>query len=374
MTANDRRIPTDQPETARASDDPKVRQLETDLADLRAQLADKDRQLVKIETNTAAPVTTITPAMSLEALAARHEFIGHVVSKFFKKGLHYGEPFPNSKDLMLYRTGAEWIASSFGVRAKFTELEAFKDRAATPPAVSYKFRCELILISTGQIVGDAIGECTTDEDKYKYRQATYKCPSCGQETIYKSTYGEGGWYCNVKKGGCGAKYGKQDAEIMHQPKPGRSLNMETLGLAHTVSTMAQKRAFVLAVRAAFGLTAYFKYYEDVDDIDTEEAPRVINGSATPVEPPADPVAPSIPVQADTFSVDDTLFVGGDIKALNAYMLEKYPDLEGKVNHAANRVQQSFGVKGWPELIKMNVTHRAIVEAVDKHMAEKAALA
>lgn len=258
------------------SQDQTIQSMQIELAELRAIVARKleeSKGLIVME----PPISQVEPTMSIEALHQRDDFIKHVIGSFFVEDIHYGVPFPNSKDKMLKKAGAEWFASGFGVRPAYVELDAIVVPGEAP-RVFYRYRCDLVFVRTGQIVGSAEGICSSDEDKYKYRHQNYTCPSCHQETIMKSTFGAGGWYCNAKKGGCGAKYSKGEASIENQPKPGRVLNTEVAGLAHTISAMAQKRAFVLALRGAFGLSAYIKYFEGIDDVGDDD-----NGNGMTVE-------------------------------------------------------------------------------------------
>jgi predicted RNA-binding Zn-ribbon protein involved in translation (DUF1610 family) len=252
-----------------------------EVLDLRAQVralqADQEQRTIAV----VESADQITPTMTLEAMQTRDIFIQNVINNFFKEGLHFGVPFPGAKGpdgkpiRMLYKVGAEWFASGFGVRPEYVEIEAVKQRGDTP-LVLYRYRCNLVYFKTGQIVGSAEGVCSSDEEKYKYRLSNYKCPSCGQETIMRgrAEWG-GGWYCNKNKGGCGAKYERGSVEIENQPKPGRTLNPDLFGLEHTISAMAQKRAFVLAVRGTFGLGAYIQYFEGLDDeVIEEEVPSM----------------------------------------------------------------------------------------------------
>jgi len=257
-----------------------------EIVELRARLREMEdreqsRALVPVE-----HIASAAPVLTLDALRERQKFLESVVFGFFKKGIHYGEPFPNSKDTMLYKMGAEWIASSFGCRPDYDPLDQVVERGAAP-FVHYRYRCNLRSIHTDQIVGSAVGQCNSEEDKYKYRAANYKCPSCGKEAIMASKWG--GWYCNAKKDGCGTKYPKGEASIENQPTPGRTLNTEVVGLAHTIDAIAQKRAFVLAVREAFGLSSIFKYFESLDEPENGGPAVIIDGKVVQKAPAFTPV-------------------------------------------------------------------------------------
>jgi hypothetical protein len=164
-----------------------IQSMQIELAELRNLFA-RQRTVDKVPMVVESPISQVEPTMSIEALRERDDFIKQVISHFFVEDIHYGVPFPNSKDKMLKKAGAEWFASGFGVRPSYVELDAIVETSETP-RVFYRYRCDLVFVRTGQIVGSAEGICSSDEDKYKYRHQNYTCPTCHQETIMKSTYG-----------------------------------------------------------------------------------------------------------------------------------------------------------------------------------------
>lgn len=232
------------------------------------------RQSTALTVPAEKPIAWAEPVMSIEALKARDEYNKSVIANFFVEGIHFGFPFPGSKDRMLYKAGAEWFGSAFGVRPNYTPLDEIVETGETP-RVFYRYRCDLVSIRTGQVVGQAEGICSSEEKAYKYRSTNLTCPTCGKDTIRRGAqqYG-GGWYCNKKDSGCGENFKAGDKAIEDQL--GKKLNPEVLGEAHNILSKAIKRAYVLALRVAFGLDAYIKYYEDVDEL----SDFVINGTAT----------------------------------------------------------------------------------------------
>ena len=270
------------------SQDQTIQSMQIELAELRAQVARQTEESKALAVVSSEPLAAMAlPVMSIQELKDRDAFIKQVINEFFEEGVHYGVPFPNAKDKdgkpikMLYKVGAEWFASAFGLRSDYTALESIVDRG-DKPFVFYRYRCNLVNVRTGQIMGNAEGNCTSEEEKYKYQQARYKCPSCNKETIIKDNYAKDetkeGWVCYRKNGGCGAKYGKLEASITTQPKPGKQPDPEVVGKSHTIESMAAKRAFVAAVRSTFGLSAYIKYFEGIDDVGDDD-----NGNGMTVE-------------------------------------------------------------------------------------------
>lgn len=323
---NTRRIGTDPVPASEAEDfSPAAREKIRELVEARDVAIFERNQAQKSTALMVPPVAELVPVMTIDNLKARETFIDATIHEFFDDGVHYGVAFPGSKDLMLYKAGAEWFGSAFGVRPDYAQLDGTVDREAG--FVWYRYRCDLILVGTGQIVGSAVGQCSSDEDKYKYRIGAYVCPSCGLETIRKGSakFG-GGWYCNRKEGGCGAKYDSNAAEILHQPKPGRVLNPEVLGLSHTIDAMAQKRAFVMAIRTAFGLTCKFKFYEDVEEPPDDDTPP----PALPARRPDRKAAPAAPAPKP------------DIPAASETVAD-FPDLNGSDLISARNLD---GLKAW----------------------------
>lgn len=252
--------------------------------DEMAQELEQARQLPQVIDYSEVAAITVAPTMTIDALVEREQFIHRVIHEVFKPGVHYGPPFPSSDKTSLYKTGAEWLLATFELRPDFIEVEKVVERHPDRVGIAliqYTYRCNLHLRSfSGPIVGTAIGICSSEEEKYKYRTAERTCPSCGAATIYRSknpdkNTGKRGWYCWSKKGGCGAQYDEGDPAIENQ-EAGRALNPDLGGLQHTISAMAQKRAFVLAVRTTTGVSAYFS-----DDVaDDEPTGRItINGTA-----------------------------------------------------------------------------------------------
>jgi hypothetical protein len=240
----------------------------------------------------AALEVSVRPQMTLADLFERDNIIRQVVNEFFKPGIHYGPPFPGSDKKALYKSGAEWLLAMFELRPDFVEIEKVIERDPQSLAIvhmRYEYRCNLHFRSTsGPIVGSTVAVCSTEEDRYKYRKSERVCPACGQETIIKGKkeYG-GGWLCFKKKGGCGAKY-EDDAVEIESQQTGRVINPDMGGLQHTISAMAQKRAFVLAIRTATGVSAYFD--EEVAGEESAGQSFTINGTSA--------VKDSAPAMAD----------------------------------------------------------------------------
>lgn len=209
--------------------------------------------------------TYIMPAASITSSLARYNAFVDFTKALMVEGRDYGT-VPGVSKPSLFKPGAEKLGSFFGLSPKFeltsSELDwTGKDHGGFP-FFYFSYRCDLY--RGENFAGSCEGSCNSMEIKYKYRDQKRKCPKCGKETIYQSKeeYG-GGYYCNQKQGGCGAKFPKGDPQIENQPV-GKVLNEETAEQVNTYMKMAQKRAFVGAVLLVTNASEF--YTQDVEDM------------------------------------------------------------------------------------------------------------
>lgn len=190
---------------------------------------------------------------------------------------------PGTKDRTLLKPGAEKLISLFRVEPRVEILRAVED--FDKPLISYVI--QVTLKSTeGRVVASGLGSANSMEGKWRWRNATRKCPACGKEAIIKGKeeYG-GGWLCFAKKGGCGAKFKAGDKGVEDQAV-GQSENEDIATLANTILKVAEKRA---KVNAAIALGRC----SDLFTQDMEETP---GAAATDRQPAAVPAATPSPRQ------------------------------------------------------------------------------
>jgi hypothetical protein len=144
----------------------------------------------------------------------------------------------------------------------------------------------VVRVSNGSKFADGVGECSTLESKYRYRNAGRICPKCHKEAVIegKPEYG-GGYVCYTKKGGCGEKF-KTNSELgkkIAEQVGGKVENENPADHWNTVRKMAFKRAFVHAIINATNTSELWS--QDLEDLQAngvtrEEAPRQQNNSGT----------------------------------------------------------------------------------------------
>lgn len=189
---------------------------------------------------------------------AKKEFIGSIL----KSGVDFGT-IPGSDKPALLKPGAEKMSSFFNLSPSFEDIEKVEDwtgeQHGNEPFFYYRIRCHMF--NGDRRIASADGSCNSWEKKYRYRQGTRVCPTCGQPTIFKSK-DRPEWYCWAKKGGCGAKFQLTDKAITDQ-EVGLTKNPDVAELVNTILKMAQKRALVAVTLIATGTSEYFT--QDIDD-------------------------------------------------------------------------------------------------------------
>jgi hypothetical protein len=196
------------------------------------------------------------PAAKIEAVINQRKAIMQAVKEAMLVDVHYGT-IPGTKKPTCLKPGAEVLCLLFGLRPQFEEKTEHRgDHLETV------YTCTLYS-PDGFIMGQGVGSCSTMESKYRWRNAARKCPACGIEAISKSKeeYG-GGYYCNKKAGGCGAKFNKGDATIEKQ-ECGKIENADIADLFNTVRKMAKKRAHIDAALTTTGASEFFT--QDMED-------------------------------------------------------------------------------------------------------------
>lgn len=210
------------------------------------------------------------------------------VQQSLRESLDYGT-IPGCGDKpVLFKPGAEKIATLFGLRINIERTDVVKDFTGKDfggePFFYFEYLC-ILKDRHGDVVAQCSGSCNSWEDKYRWRKSERCCPQCGQPTILKSKQ-DGSWFCWTKKGGCGAKYPKGDAAIESQ-KVGRVPNERIFDQVNTIDKMSQKRAVVGAVILAANASNYFAVEqtmaEGVEIIDADYEPAQPISKAQPME-------------------------------------------------------------------------------------------
>lgn len=174
-------------------------------------------------------------------IQAQVNTIQHVMKQVMKADVHYGI-IPGTKTPSLFKPGAEKIMATFRLSAD-PEVSDMSD------SDQIRYQVKVRLVSSGGVfVGAGIGECSSNEEKYKWRRAICdeefdECsPDRRREKWTK------GWKNNPNY--------KQ-----------KQIRTEPADLANTILKMAKKRALIDAVLTCTAASDCFT--QDVEDLPEE---------------------------------------------------------------------------------------------------------
>jgi hypothetical protein len=192
-------------------------------------------------------------------IRANVNLIQEVMKAVMKKDIHYGT-IPGTQKPTLYKAGSEKILSTFRIAV---ELDV--EDLSVQDCFRYRVKARGV-IPSGEIVGCGIGECSTDEEKYKWRGAV--CPEEFEATPEDRKRQK--W---IK--GWNDKPAKTIPQIRTNPAD----------LANTVLKMAKKRAQIDLTLTATGASDVFD--QDIEDLPEEyvDGMRQEQKGKPPVTPP-----------------------------------------------------------------------------------------
>lgn len=144
-------------------------------------------QVKKSSVNT---LTIIEPAKSLDQFRGQHKAFRSLVKSDMKEGADYGL-IPGTKKRSLWQPGAEKLASFFGLTSKLRlikEVEKLEDPNSLN-FVYYKYRCVLKHFETGKFVGEAERSCNSREaGKANTRKGIYDLINTCQAVAQKRAF------------------------------------------------------------------------------------------------------------------------------------------------------------------------------------------
>lgn len=180
---------------------------------------------------------TVTPEqqpMTADQIRANVNLIQQVMESVMVDGTHYGK-IPGTDNPTLYKPGAEKIMSTFRLAASPEIVDL-----STADAIRYRVTCN-VTSPTGQFLGAGVGECSTDEAKYKWRSAV-------SVAEFNATP-------------------EDRRRLKHfRNNTAQQVRTEPADLANTVLKMAKKRALVDAILTVTAASDIFT--QDVEDMPT----------------------------------------------------------------------------------------------------------
>ena len=182
------------------------------------------------------------PSRALTAMDMRAQvnLVQEVMQAVMKKDTHYGV-IPGSKKPSLYKPGAEVLAATFRIAVSYRVEDL-----STDDHVRYRVTAVGTHQTSGIVMGDGMGECSSGEEKYKWRRTV-----CDEE--FEATPE------NRRR----IKFGKYQGKV----EKTKQVRTEPADQANTILKMACKRAQVamtLNVTAASDI-----FTQDIEDLPEE---------------------------------------------------------------------------------------------------------
>jgi len=202
----------------------------------------------------------VSRPLSLAQVKDQVRLLQDILKGVMTEGQHYGKiPGAGDKPTLL-KPGAEKIMSTFQL---WPDPEV--DDLSFQDIIRYRVKVKLINKVSGVVEGAGVGECSSEEEKYKWRAAVSEDEWNATDETHKRL-----------------KYGKKWENNKHVPYTVKQVRTNPYDLANTIVKMAKKRALVDAVLTATAASDIFT--QDVEDMPPEVLNRG-NGKATTQKPP-----------------------------------------------------------------------------------------
>ena len=180
-------------------------------------------------------------AVTLTAAQVRGQvqLIQQVMSAVMKEGTHYGT-IPGTDKPSLLKPGAEVLMTTFRIA-----VDPRIEDLSGPDEVRYRITCVGTHQTSGTVMGAGIGECSSNEEKYKWKRANDREFDATSEDRRRLKYG----------------YDKRERKEYEV----KQVRTEPADVANTILKMAKKRALVDFTLTALAASDCFN--QDLEDMD-----------------------------------------------------------------------------------------------------------
>lgn len=193
----------------------------------------------------------------------RVNIVQEVMREVMKKDVHYGV-IPGCKKPSLWKAGSEVLLATFQIAPSIEVTDL-----STDDCIRYQVKVRGMHAPSGTVVGEGIGECSSNEEKYKWRKAYDEEWNSTPETRRRIKYG---------------KY--KDKQVRTEPAD----------VANTILKMAKKRAQIdMTLTATSASDCFDQDIEDLPEHLLPEDERPTHDGPPPAHPaqtkPATPYPP-----------------------------------------------------------------------------------
>lgn len=203
-----------------------------------------------------APISLAEGRLNPNAIIAQRNAIIECLQKTMKQDVDYGI-IPGTPKPTLFKPGSEKILSMFhlGIRPRVEDL-------STPDRYHYRLVCEVFHQPTGLVIGEGIGEASSAESKYQWREVI-----CDQE-----------WEATPED-----RRRIKWKKSKNGPFSVRQVRADMDDISNTVLKMAKKRAQIDATLTCTAASDMFS--QDIEDLRDAGLDPNIGDS----HPPSDPL-------------------------------------------------------------------------------------
>jgi hypothetical protein len=222
---------------------------------------------VVVDNHSQAPAVRDRGYLATQDVLARMTRILEIQKSVMKEGTHFGK-IPGTPKPTLFKAGAEKLLSTFQIATTVKEVIDL----STADEVRYRVLVQGVGQANGIVLGEAWGECSSNEEKYRWRK-----PVCDEE--FAET----------------AEDGRREVWKKYQNKPYKAKQVRTspADVANTILQMATKRALIPMTRVVLACSDIFE--QDLEDMPTELRESLLESDGEPkLQAPqrrADPPAP-----------------------------------------------------------------------------------
>lgn len=194
----------------------------------------------------------VAPRLTAAEMRAQVNLIQEVMRAVMIEGVHYGV-LPGCDRPSLYKAGSEILLATFMI-AVIPEIEDL----STPDEIRYRVLTKGIYKRDGTVVGIGVGECSSNEEKYKWRRAI--CDEEWDETPEdrrRLKWCKGYWSVNKKTG----------ERVWNNAYQIKQVRAEIADIANTILKMAKKRSQIDLTLTATAASDIFT--QDIEDMPEE---------------------------------------------------------------------------------------------------------
>lgn len=189
--------------------------------------------------NEVAVIESRAVTLTAAQVKGQVQLVQQVMQAVMKEGVHFGT-IPGTDKPSLLKPGAEVLMTTFRI-AVDPQIEDL----STADEIRYRVRCVGTHQTSGTVMGAGIGECSSSEEKYKWKRTNKREFEATPEDRRRIKFG----YDRGKR---------QEYEI-------QQVRTEPADVANTILKMAKKRALVDFTLTALAASDCFN--QDLEDMD-----------------------------------------------------------------------------------------------------------